>query len=114
MSTTKLNEADLLKMGFSRSNVAALREAIDAIGNILSNTTLADLAEQIEFIQSPNFGPVNRRLDDLSGPVDVDPRIAVLNAKVADIDEVAFLVNDLRAKIKTLETRVKSLENVIA
>lgn len=32
-STIKLNEADLLKMGFTRSNVAALRDAINAIGS---------------------------------------------------------------------------------
>jgi hypothetical protein len=82
-------------------------DGVDADRSILE-----DVVAQLSVVSTPNLGPINRRIDELSGPDDADPRIAVMMRRLAALESDSALVSCLRAKVTALELRIKSLENV--
>lgn len=115
MSTTKLNEADLLQMGFTRANIAALRQAIDALGNISDGSTLADVLDQIGLTPSDMGPALQSALSNLQQSTEIELALSHMQATITElrkeVEDLKQAQDDAPAQVVELAKAMTDLLN---
>lgn len=130
MSTIKFDEAELRKI-FTAKTVAALRQVIDALGNLPPRATVADVLNQLALAPADMGPALQSALSNFQQATEIDLALSHMQATIAELRkevddlkqaqpeapaqaaELTKAINDLRNELATLPDHSAQLAEAI-